>query len=818
MQVEIEQEFSEPQLAIFNSIATINLFLAGVGSGKTHLDGLISKQLISSFPEARGGIFANTYDQLNTSTLFRIREYWASTGMTEWSKENPNGVYVSGKEPPAAWTKCKRNFDRFTNIISFCNGALIFTGSLDNAVMHSGKEMAWSILDETKDSREEDVKEIILSRLRQPGMYLVDGVIKNSGTQAQQWNPLYISTSPAKVPWIAEWFELESYIDEISAQIYSDKTFFQKAFKDKFVTISSTYHNVHNVGENYIKKLLSENTEEKGKALVYANPFVTTGGEFYSSFNRLKHVSPVKYNPEIPIHISFDQNSVPYNSAGISQIVRDGNNWQWRFIDEIALVNPHNSTEEVCDEFMRRYPKHKAGLYYYGDASGHNRTVMNKDFKHHYQVIEAKLRNYLVNGSDRSLFKNPSCPMRRDFINRIFEDKLPIRVVIDDSCHHLIGDLMYCKQGLDGGKDKHIVTDKDTGEKYQKYGHFGDCFTGNTKVITTKGGKDFSKLVIGERVLTRNGYKKITAFYEKGLRTVNKYKIGNRIIECTAEHKIFANGEFIMVSSLINKNINTIFARKRTWKGRLFLWMGINSIDTRMQRNHQTETITKDGLKRMEFGEKQAFIFTFGKRLMERFRRDLWFIMTMANLKITRLEIISLSVVRNIYKSITNGIRRSLKTKTQKDLSKRQSPKQLNGISLRPVRSGIEKTLINLYTQTNILKSVLDAERNSNQTYEKNQNGVQENASLNIKQEKTEQKENIKKKEYAKPVGEFSRLINGIQINSVHVPVSRIGKSKKTYVYDITVEQDHEFFANGVLVHNCFEYMAVELFKNYYNG
>jgi hypothetical protein len=33
---------------------------------------------------------------------------------------------------------------------------------------------------------------------------------------------------------------------------------------------------------------------------------------------------------------------------------------------------------------------------------------------------------------------------------------------------------MYTKQALDGGKDKHIVTDKDSGEKYQKYGHFGD--------------------------------------------------------------------------------------------------------------------------------------------------------------------------------------------------------------------------------------------------------------------------------------------------------------------------------------------------------
>jgi len=33
---------------------------------------------------------------------------------------------------------------------------------------------------------------------------------------------------------------------------------------------------------------------------------------------------------------------------------------------------------------------------------------------------------------------------------------------------------MYLKQALDGTKDKHIVTDKETQERYQKYGHLSD--------------------------------------------------------------------------------------------------------------------------------------------------------------------------------------------------------------------------------------------------------------------------------------------------------------------------------------------------------
>ena len=100
---------------------------------------------------------------------------------------------------------------------------------------------------------------------------------------------------------------------------------------------------------------------------------------------------------------------------------------------------------------------------------------MNKDFKHHYEIVRFKLNRYLINASDRTLISNPSLVLRRDFMNRIFEGRLPIRIVIDESCHYTINDFMYVKQAIDGGKDKHIVTDKETGEKYQKYGHLSDC-------------------------------------------------------------------------------------------------------------------------------------------------------------------------------------------------------------------------------------------------------------------------------------------------------------------------------------------------------
>lgn len=462
-------------MAILRSSAAINLFMAGIGSGKSHLSGIKCYQIVQMFPDSIGFVGANFYDQLNTATLYRIREFWKSIGVTEYDKDaNPHGLYTIGRKPPSHFRTETHNFKSYDNIISFVNGAVVFTGSMDNARAHEGKELNYAFLDETKDTDETDVKEIIVGRLRRKGMYLVDGKLSTTGTLEQQYNPLYITTSPAKTEWIAKWFDLEQYADEINEKIYSRTDFFEKRIGNKFVTISSTYHNIANVGEGYIQNILDNNSEERGRALVYGNPFSVLGGEYYSSFSRLKHVEQLRYDPSKPIHISFDQNTVPYNSASIWQIERREDIWYCYCIDEIALENPRNSTEEVCEEFIRRYPVHKAGLFYYGDASGKNRSTMSKEFKHHYQIVEYKLRKYLSGSADRTAHRNPPVVKRRDFINKIFEEKLPIRIIFDERCKYMIGDMLYCRQAPDGLKDKKIVTNKETGEKYQERGHLSD--------------------------------------------------------------------------------------------------------------------------------------------------------------------------------------------------------------------------------------------------------------------------------------------------------------------------------------------------------
>jgi len=455
--------FSEPQKDILHSPRALNLFLAGKGSGKSHLAGIITAGMIGRFPECRGFIGANTYEQVNTSTLVRVFAVWRELNITEYTNDNKQGCYVVGKQPPEHFVKFEK-YINYSSIISFDNGAIIYIGSLDNAKAHEGKEFAYAILDETKDSKEQDVKDTILTRLRQKGLTLECG---------KEFNPLYILTSPAKVEWINKWFELDKYIDEINSLIYSETTYFKLETTNKRAVISSTYHNKANLPENYFDIIRESNSEENYKTIIYANPFGRSGGEYYGSFDRKKHVGMAKYREDLPIHISFDFNLVPYNPAGIYQIERINDRYQVRMIDEIALKAPSNSVEHVCERIIQVFGKHRAGVFLYGDSTGRSGSIANREQRSNWDTVYFKLRSMITEKSKRVPRMNKSNKVRREAINLILEGKKPIDLLFDENCKLMINDLLYCKEDADGVKNKKTVKDE-AGNSYQPYGHFGD--------------------------------------------------------------------------------------------------------------------------------------------------------------------------------------------------------------------------------------------------------------------------------------------------------------------------------------------------------
>jgi hypothetical protein len=439
--------------------------MGGTGSGKTFLEGVISASLVKNYPHITGFIGANTYEQLNTSTLKRIRDVWRDEfGLID-------GIhYVTGHTPPKGFNLDYHNFDRYDSIISFRNGAVVYKASLDNYKAHEGKEIGWAILDETKDTKEEAIKDVILHRLRQSGLTL-------SGRDV---NPLYIGTTPAKVDWINEWFRLDEYEQEIQAHIYNKDDFFKHESDDKCVTICSTYHNQENLPAGHIEGLIREHTDregklkESGKRLIYANPFVKAGGEFYSSFDRTVHVKDVEHIKGEPIHISYDFNVVPYMTLTCWQIIRKDKWWEIRQFDEFCLPSPDNTTERITERFKRRWGDElEAGVFIYGDPTGAARSTRGRATD--FDIIQEVLREHLNNYSLRVPLKAPGVVNRRDFINNIFDERYDLRIFISRKCTKSIADFEYLKEDADGKKMKTKVTDPDTKQVYEKYGHTSDA-------------------------------------------------------------------------------------------------------------------------------------------------------------------------------------------------------------------------------------------------------------------------------------------------------------------------------------------------------
>lgn len=201
-----------------------------------------------------------------------------------------------------------------------------------------------------------------------------------------------------------------------------------------------------------------------------------TGAEFYHAFNRGKHVKKLTYNPQLPVHLTFDFNVLPYMTMLCCQIDTTGGKTIFRFFKEYCLKSPDNSSMACAKHFVRDFGQFKPAVFYYGDASGKNR-IAGQGNKRNFDDIEAVLLPFLNSASDKVLNQNPGVFSARDFENLILSGYYTgIEIEIDESCKELITDMEKVKVSIDG-KDKEMFTDKQLNVRYQKYGHTSDAKT-----------------------------------------------------------------------------------------------------------------------------------------------------------------------------------------------------------------------------------------------------------------------------------------------------------------------------------------------------
>lgn len=500
---------SDPQLEVFYSTAPLTLDMAGQGAGKTHNISFISARYLEEFPKLMGFIGANTMDQLNGATLKNVFKIWEEfLGYTEYDKiTNPYGEFIIDKIPPPHFKRFHK-LKNYHNTISFKNGALIMVGSLENYKAHDGKEFGWAHLDETKDTKESALKDVIIARLRQVGLYY-DNQTKelyyNDVTPQDDliekgyvpFNPLWIHTSPSSggVDWLIDMFELSPYENEIREALESDYDFFIKEDKQKKAVIYQSFWN-ETLPRNYITNRASWMSKGEILKFIYGYPFSKSGGEYYPSFQRAKHVSKVEFNPDLPIRVTYDFNVLPYVTQELAQVdyvirymdfktIKKYNEWrdgtepvevmQIKFFKEYAMRPPKNTTAKTAEALADDFEEINPTIFVHGDASGYNRIVgLGEETQ--YSIIlrelNKKLSSIIEAGGRRN--KNPNA--RRNFIDKIFEEKVwEVEIIIDPECKELVRDLDFLKEGVNG-KLKEKETNKETKQTYEKIGHTSDAF------------------------------------------------------------------------------------------------------------------------------------------------------------------------------------------------------------------------------------------------------------------------------------------------------------------------------------------------------
>lgn len=326
-----------------------------------------------------------------------------------------------------------------------------------------------------------------------------------------------------------------------------------------------------------------------------------------------------------------------------------------------------------------------------------------------------------------------------------------------------------------------------------RYGlDFGySCLKGDTLIKTNMGDKYIKDVMAGDMVLTRNGYNKVTWAGSKGVKPVYDvdFGYGKRII-VTGEHRIFTTSGWKRVDELSNKEIICVTKSSSMEKSIRDILMGSTLIISIVK------SVVEKPYKRL------FYIVTYGKRTLERYLRGVSSTtktVTHLIMKLTTLspslqvdtpqyttKIISGLYQRKICGEYTQNMVSQMITGQTDETNHSKLPK--NGLRIVP------NAVRQLYRQMFIKSSVAhNAERK--QTLEKI-------------------KKNIPAKTVTKSLWHHLTSSGQPVLKNVRIH-SRLLK-EKCEVFDLTVNQEREFFANGVLVHNCDPTAIIAIY--YYNG
>lgn len=537
------------------------------------------------------------------------------------------------------------------------------------------------------------------------------------------------------------------------------------------------------------------------------------GGEFYKCFEEDQHTLDFTILPNVSrtFHIVLDNNVNPYISVQLWQV--DLTNKALLQVDELPCTHPENTATKAALKTIKYLERleYNDKLFIYGDPSANAKSTTDDEgrsfFDKYIGVIKAAGYDF-VNRVGRSA---PSVSQSGSFVNEIFEAQyLGWKIFINKTCRKSIEDYNMTVENAEGGILKKKVTNKDTGASYEKHGHMTDCFIGETLVETINGPQRIDQVEVGDFVLTRKGYRPILNVWNKGLKSVVKYNIGDNSVVCTPNHKFFTVENDFASIELINKGTFCILDDQTQSICHQLLSITTDS-DLSDIQNHQHEPsgfITQDGLKLTGNGLKNDYMSISMNVKSDLFLKNIISITLMRILKTMRSVTISAKQLNSIYQTMVKTCQLSDLKEFGKTSLKKLYRHQKSGTGANPGWNGIDNTLkisdsVSLHSEKDHVKFAAKLILNKLQ--------CSDFAPITANHHLGEDRELITKQEHALFVNQDLNQINTLK--KEHVPGVAQGFQE---VYDIEVEGEHEFFANDILVHNCSRYFITTILKAEY--
>lgn len=312
---------------------------------------------------------------------------------------------------------------------------------------------------------------------------------------------------------------------------------------------------------------------------------------------------------------------------------------------------------------------------------------------------------------------------------------------------------------------------------------YNHCFVGNTLISTIDGLKPIKDTNVGDYVLTRNGYKRVLKKFDNGVKDVVNYTINGVNLTATPSHKIktlegWKEMRELSIGDVITKDVN------------------YRSLMENYTSSIRTKDIYQEG--------QEGFTSLFGSFIMVKLKMVTRFITKILIRLITILRTLKNYLLRSTQK-FTRMLSRVLNLR--KEEGSTWTPLDTlrkNGTHQKKGESGILNT-VKEYTKTEKKRSLSAkcAERSIAHTSVRTINFAQTTANRNGEG----LAELTTSKESARCAGIHSLSTNTQKQNIAQEVVAELQVQPKgsDRVYDLMIENKHEYFANGMLVHNCID-------------